>query len=177
MIHELQVLVAHDLPLPIPNHLLLVLHHRCPLVVLLNVHLISKCAASLLLHLLLVLLVDELLRGLTELPLLVSIVLMEVGVLQTFGLLGAQHMITLTNLCMSLKVALLLFLLHRLLKFHAVTASLIDFLGGDGLLFPLVRLSLTLDDGAPLVESAASIRRVVALVVVGECVELFTLVL
>ena len=83
LVHKLQVLVPQDLPLPITNHLLLVLYLGRPQVILLDHLLVRDGTIPPGLHLLLILLIDQLLGGLAKLFLLLSVIVHEELVLET----------------------------------------------------------------------------------------------
>ena len=59
--------------------------------------------------------VDELLGGLAELPLLLPVVVEEVLVLEALGLLLAKHVVSFTDFLIMLELGLFLFLQHCLL--------------------------------------------------------------
>ena len=59
--------------------------------------------------------VDELLGGLAELPLLLPVVVEEVLVLEALGLLLAKHVVPFTDFLIMLELGLFLFLQHCLL--------------------------------------------------------------
>ena len=85
-------------------------------------------------------------------------------------------MFSFTDFLILIEVGCLLTLLHGLLQFLAVTAGLVGLL--SHLIFAVSRigLGLALNDGSPFIDSPVTIRRIVPLIVVGEGVELTTLV-
>ena len=163
--HQLQVLVAEDLALPLPDLLLLVLHLLCAKVVHLDHLRVSQLVRPPVGCLLLILLTDELLRCIAEHTLLLPMVIELILVLNAFLGYLTQHVVSFAHAVPPFELLLLLLELYRLLKLVAVVLRVDQFLHLFVRLLALVCLGLACDDGAPFVEVALGVPWVVALVV------------
>ena len=145
--------------------LLLILDLLSSQVIILDERIVGHRLILLITFGMLILLVDQLLGRLAELPLLLPVVVMIVLVLVLLLLHKARHMISLTDLILSVQIVQPLLLIHCLLKFLTVTARLINFRDCTFFAFALVCLCLALNHGAPLIKATSCICRVVPLVV------------
>ena len=172
----MQVLVSEDLALSIADLLLLILNLLSAHFVILDDLLVSHEVRTPHISLVLILLADQLLRGLTKHALLLAMVFELVLVLDSFLGNLAQDSVALTHAIPALQLLLLLFLRDSLTKLMAVLLLVHRFLLLFVGLVALVRLGLALDDCAPLVKIAFRIAWVIPLIIFSKGLELFAFI-
>ena len=149
--HELQVFVPHNLLLTISYLLLLGLILLSTLLISLDELLIGNLFIPALVVSDLVLLINEHLRGITQISLLVAMDVKMLLILKTFVGHSSKHRVPLTQPVTSLHILGILLLFHRLLKLVTVLACQSSFMNRLTLLISSICLGLTLDDGTPLI--------------------------
>ena len=121
--------------------------------------------------------IDLLLGEISIHPSLLEIDLLLVQIIETVSIGHPQHAVPLTLTIHAFHIILILLLLHGFLKLSSIACGLhllVDFLVLHRF---VIRLTLTLDDGSPLIKISSLISGIVSLLAIIEILDLISLLL